>query len=397
MNEITAESELEALRSRICELEKEIKDKNIKFEGLAEEYSLIRNILDLIAVPVIAVDRDYKLRFGNSRAWEMINLPKEVVDKISIWNSPTLPPDEKAKVKSIVERMLKGESRVVAELWSNTDSGKKLIRWTHDISRDKDGNMDFFTATGTDITDLWETSQELARAKEEAENATRNKDRYISILSHDLKAPLLSIGFLMKLLKEGISIPEEEIDSLLGKAITSSAGMVEMINTILDLGRLKEGRLHLNRSEVPTRKILDKIIRYFEEYSIYKGISIKNLLSETHTVYADQVLLEIVFRNLLSNAIKFSSRGSLVTIFSPEERNNYFAISNTGGEIKEEILGNLFENDILTSSPGTWEEVGSGFGLPLCREIMNRHSGEISVVSQRGVTEFSLYFPLEGR
>ena len=393
MNEKLYDNEILSLNKRIQELEEKVLLQNREIEDHSRKNTDMMEILNMIAVPVIAIDKNYKLRFGNARAWEIMDLPKEVVEELNIWESPTLPPEEKRKVTAIVERMVKGETPVVEELWTYIDLEKRLIRWTHDIAKDESGSMRFFTATGTDITDLWHTSQKLNMAKELAEESTLRKDRFIAILSHDLRAPLLSVGFLMKLLKDNVSISKEEMTSLLGQAITSCAGMVEMINNILDMSRLKKGILTLNKRNIGTRKIIEKIIHYFEEYKAYKGITIENTLSETHTVYADQMQLEIVLRNLLSNAIKFCSKGNNITIHSPENRNNYITIKNSGIDIKKEFLPHLFDEVILTTSPGTWGEVGSGFGLPLCKEIIDSHQGSIDVSSKDSNTEFLLYFP----
>lgn len=385
--------EIILLKRRISELQEKIEDQEKSLKEQRKKYQDLCEIVDLIAIPIVAIDKNFKLHFGNERAWKIMNLPEDIIDKMDVWSSPTLPEEEKIKIKNIYARLENGESPLVDELWVYMNGEKRLIRWVHDFKKDDSGEMRFFVATGTDITDLWQTTQELIKAKEIAEGINRTKERFISILSHDLKSPLISLGFMLNLFREKASMNVKEKESLLNRAVTITGSMIEMINTILQMSLYRWSGLSVSKVRIKTSDMVKKILSYFEGQMEYKRVVIQNTILKSHTIYADPNLFAVVLRNLLSNSIKFCANENEVIIYAPENQDNIISVKNSSNGIKADFLPHLFDDRVLTTTTGTGGEVGSGIGLPLCREIVEAHQGTIEVSSHDTYVQFNVKLP----
>ncbi|MDH5511274.1 MAG: response regulator [Nitrospinota bacterium] len=237
----------------------------------------------------------------------------------------------------------------------------------------------------------------LKRAKEKAEEATRLKDNFMSLISHDLRSP---VGAISGLLSRVISLPVTEEDKkkdFTQRAQNSAERMLRMLDHLLNISRLKTGRL------VPIKAIFDPKILAEELredlliLATQKGVAIINDIPQGVSLLADRNLVNEALQNLLTNAIKFCRRGGVVTIFLSQADPVIIGVRDTGMGINYPIE-DLFRPDVKTSTPGTAGERGVGLGLPYCRDIMEAHNGRIEATTTPGVgSEFLLTFPRRGR
>ncbi|MBI3794387.1 MAG: sensor histidine kinase, partial [Nitrospinae bacterium] len=241
-----------------------------------------------------------------------------------------------------------------------------------------------------------ERTSELSFAKEKAENATKLKDKFVGIVAHDLKSPINAVMTLMQLVVlDGARKPLHQAHKeLLEKAVESCRGMMGVTDKLLDINRMQTGQIIISKKLVSCRQLAGEKIGVFKFLSEAKMISLRNDLPPDMTVFADPDLLGECFANLLANAIKFCNKGDEITIFSPEGRPGTVAVRDTGAGISEKIIPDLFSHAVKTFGIGTAGEIGTGLGLPFCRDIMEAHGGTISVESEVGKgSTFFLFFP----
>ncbi|MDH5639310.1 MAG: response regulator, partial [Nitrospinota bacterium] len=219
---------------------------------------------------------------------------------------------------------------------------------------------------------------ELLKAKEEAEEATKLKDQFVSLIAHDLRSPFTSILGFMRLLEDD---SKEKLDerqvATISSAIHSGENLLDMIDNILDVSRLKTGAIQVRSKFHDLRQLAVIAIDAVSPLAKEKGVRINNLAPEGDRVYADRGLYCSVLQNLLSNAIKFSAKGQEVVVFRPDGVRTGLAVQDHGKGVKEAFMSDLFRHEVKTTSVGTRGERGTGLGLPFSADIMKAHGGKV--------------------
>jgi PAS domain S-box-containing protein len=235
-----------------------------------------------------------------------------------------------------------------------------------------------------DITERKRDEQELILAKERAESATRVKDQFISLVSHNLKSPLASMMALI----QSICMDGEPVNSkcrtCFDSLMQNAERSIAMVEELLNYSRLQGGIIKTNPKFFDGRAVASLVAMSLEPLAAEKGVEIINDVPPNTRLYADPHLFVEVIQNLVSNAIKFCRKGDAITIFAPPGMGPSIAVKDTGVGISEDILPNLFRNDVLTTTIGGAGEKGTGLGLPMSYDIMKIHGGNITVESKRG-------------
>ncbi|MDP3829665.1 MAG: ATP-binding protein, partial [Ignavibacteriaceae bacterium] len=276
----------------------------------------------------------------------------------------------------------------------------KQIRWIKEslsVQRDINGKIISTAGIAIDITDLKEAQSIMMRSESELKELNAAKDRFINILSHDLRAPFTSIlGFSEILLAEP-NLPLKEKNEYLNYIYDASQSQLQFINYLLDWSRLKTGSLKIEPQRLKAQGIIYQCISALTGNAIRKNIDILVDIPDDLYIQVDERLLTQVILNILSNAIKFSYENSTIEINASYFNENQveFVIKDYGLGIKTEDQGKIFSIDKSFTRDGTKGEKGSGFGLALVREIIEKHSGEIWFYSEEGKgTEFHFTFPV---
>jgi len=231
-----------------------------------------------------------------------------------------------------------------------------------------------------EIAERKDAETALRAAKDMAESANKTKDKFVSIVSHDLKGPLgTMIGFL-ELLSEDIEITERK--KIVENAISSGQRMKKLIDDLLDIERLKTGKFTTAFRFLDPYYITENAIEHIKTLAQQKGISINNEIPKYSRIYADENLLTQATVNLLSNAVKFCNNGDKITLFIPQNEFSTIAIRDTGIGIHPDVMEQLFKEGIKFSTRGTRGEKGTGLGLLLCKDILDAHNGIIYAESE---------------
>lgn len=246
---------------------------------------------------------------------------------------------------------------------------------------------DEWHAVGTvrDITEKKRSEEKLVKAKEDAEEATRLKDHFVSLVAHDLRTPLTVIIGVFKLLHdETIWERKEEVRKILANTLESAEHMAYLIEDVLNISKLRAGKIRLTPFFLDAHFIADRAITALAPIAEKKKIRIGNNIGLKTRIYADPTLFYEVIQNLLTNAIKFSNEGGTVSLFTPKERRGAISVADNGVGIAPERIPGLFNFETKSSTPGTAGEKGTGFGLPLSNDIMLAHGGSLEVESEKG-------------
>lgn len=243
------------------------------------------------------------------------------------------------------------------------------------------------------------TIDEVSRIKKQEEELKRlnqDKDKFLSILSHDLRSPYNSfIGFTEILLDRWKTMPPEQVDKILSSLLSVSKNSYELLDDLLSWAKSQSGKTQFEPQINECTTIYESVLKSIQYSAELKQLNMQFIAKDGCKVYADAKMLGTILRNLLSNAVKFSERGKNITT---EIKNTYhetiITVNDEGTGIPADIQEHLFSLTLVSSSPGTDGEKGSGLGLLLCKEFVEKHQGTISVSSELGVgSTFTIVLP----
>jgi PAS domain S-box-containing protein len=298
-----------------------------------------------------------------------------------------LHPDDKPHVMNYVDKYLTGEIRNYDNEFRmrHKNGTYKWIRAIGSALRDENDKPYRMLGSHVDITEKKERELLISNQNKELEKINAEKDKFFSIIAHDLRSPLGGIMQLSEFLSEEFDeFPDEEKLNMV-KAIHKSAGNVfKLLVNLLDWSRLQRGMIPFEPTEYNLYNLISEGIIDQYDMAIKKEIILKIKIDDELKVYCDKNMIMTTFRNLVSNAIKFTNNGGKIIVDA--EQNSEFtkiSVEDNGIGMSDKIKDNLFNIEVNTSRKGTGGESSSGLGLILCHEFISKHSGEIIVESEK--------------
>lgn len=215
-------------------------------------------------------------------------------------------------------------------------------------------------------------------------NAT--KDKLFSVIAHDLKNPFnILLGFSDLLHKNAHKYPAHKIEEYAQTMYNASEQAHKLLENLLKWSSAQTGRLNPAPEKLIPADIVDEIKLLHEPMAATKNIAIKSDINYSHTIFTDREMLKTILNNLVGNAIKFTYTGGVITIKSQCHENSVlFIVSDTGTGIEQVHIKNLFRADSKLSKAGTTNEKGTGLGLILCKEFVEKLKGKIWAESEPG-------------
>jgi ligand-binding sensor domain-containing protein/signal transduction histidine kinase len=241
-----------------------------------------------------------------------------------------------------------------------------------------------------------ERTLDLDKTIKELNNEIASKDKFFSIIAHDLRSPFTSmLGFSKHLVDEMNDLTKDDLNSIANNILRSAKLTFGLLENLLDWARIKTGRKIFGPEKINLGIVLNGIKELYKWNVTDKGIYLNIKGDIDVTVFADLNMLETIFRNLISNSIKFTQKDGSINISYFDEVNIVkIVVSDTGVGISPERIEKLFQADQNFTTPGTRNEKGSGLGLILCKEFIELNHGTISVNSKVGKgTEFTITLP----
>ncbi len=244
---------------------------------------------------------------------------------------------------------------------------------------------------------LQESIVELSKSKKELEIINSNKDRFFSIIAHDLRAPFNTLLGVTEMVSGDIDeMSKNEMKDIFDIIHSSTDNLFKLIENLLNWSRLQMGTFHISPEVLSINMILLETLEIVKYFAKEKSIIIENNIADTQ-VYADAECMKTVLRNLINNAIKFTHKNGKIVITSLILETHYqISVEDTGVGMSDEVVSNLFDITQKTSTLGTENEKGTGLGLMLCKDLVEKNNGQIWVESKSNKgSKFSFTIPIK--
>lgn len=241
---------------------------------------------------------------------------------------------------------------------------------------------------------------DLRNANDKLKELNATKDKFFSIISHDLKSPFTSLlGITEVLLENHRTLKPDEIEEYFSHLNEASKSTLELLDNLLTWAQSQTGRLELSQSKVNLKVLTTDITRLLQTFARDKKIMLINTIDKDIWVWADPNMLTTVLRNLIQNAVKYTrSKGSVTIGVTVIKEFAEIWVADTGIGMTDKGLNSLFRIGENVSMPGTNNERGTGLGLILCRDFVEKHGGTIRAESETGMgSRFYFTMPLYTR
>lgn len=298
---------------------------------------------------------------------------------------------EQLKKMKINQLNTLSENKTLELLQKDLKNKKGYHEFTHKLASGEIRNVQAFTSiikiNGTEkaYVSYYDNTEEK-RATKELKDMITAKDKFFSIITHDLRAPFNNIiGFsnlLTGQIREKNYDNTEEFTEIIDK---SSINAMNLLENLIEWSKLQSNRITLHPKNINLSESISNSIDVLKYVSQKKNISVEKELPNEAFIYADDHIIDSLFRNLISNAIKFTKLDGKVSISLGIKPKAYIiSIKDNGVGMNEKLINTLFKIGQNMSTPGTQKETGTGLGLILCKEFVDKLDGKIHVESELG-------------
>ncbi|HEX2960255.1 MAG TPA: PAS domain S-box protein [Ignavibacteriales bacterium] len=309
-----------------------------------------------------------------SKIW--LGVPLKVMDKITgvmvvqDYENPDAYGEEEKEILTFVSE------QIASAIYKKTVE-QELLEYTTDLQTHR-----YLLEQRTE--ELTELNKQLEKSEKELQESLSEKDRFFSIIAHDLKSPFNGLmGFTNLLMQDFEQFSTGEVKNFIVHINTSVKNIYNLIENLLDWSRIQTGRMEFNPEALSLPGQVKPVFSLLKNNAITKGIKLEQRINKDIAVFADEKMLHCVLQNLISNAIKFTNPDGKITIAATKEDGHVkVSVTDTGVGIHPASLDKLFKIDSNLSTEGTAHEKGTGLGLILCKEFIEKNGGSISVDSK---------------
>ena len=272
-----------------------------------------------------------------------------------------------------------------------SESNAQLVELNHSLMEQKKMHEELNHKLNLSNQKLKESERNLMEI-----NAT--KDKFFSIISHDLRNPFASIVSFSRILKRDIlNMSKDELSELALELDKSVLKIDNLLENLLQWSRTQTGKIKYRPEYIALHEIIKENVNLVQNNARDKNIKLVDKVDDDLAVWADRNMTDTVIRNLLSNALKYTEQGGEITLSSyVKDHKAFISVKDDGVGIPEENKRKIFQTDSLHSTYGTMDEKGSGLGLLLCKEFVEKQGGDIFFESELGKgSEFTFSLPCE--
>jgi len=370
---------------------------------LKESEEKFRYLIETMQIGMLIQGPKAEILLSNSKALELLGLTESQLLGMTShdpeWNvihedgSP-FPGNTRPVSRSIESR--KPVRDVVMGVYRPLHDDRIWLLVNAEPQLNDEGNIKQVVSLFLDISERKHAESIIQNQNQELRKLNAEKDKFFSIIGHDLKSPISSfIGLTDIIVNKQESLTLERIQRLTRSMRDSATNLYRLLENLLEWSKLAQGLITFNPENVFLLPILKSNLSLIKGLADSKGIKLTIDIAKDLEVYVDCNMLKSVFRNLLSNAIKFTPRGGKITLSAIDTGNESIkvCIKDTGIGMNKDIIANLFRIDEQTGRPGTEGEPSTGLGLFICKDFIETNNGRIWVKSIEGVgSEF--YFTL---
>ncbi|MCW8838708.1 MAG: CHASE domain-containing protein [Thiovulaceae bacterium] len=375
---------------RYIAIQTDITKKKLADEEILFEKNFLTNILENTNAIIGVINRDgVMIRINNYGQNFVGYTQKEISSQPYFW-SKFLDESMRDKVIGIIKKARQG---IIVESfqnsWISKNGENRMFEWSNALVNNEKGQMKYIITVGIDISkqkeienELITSKQFLKQAKEDAERANRIKSQFLANMSHEIRTPLNGIIGFINLLKKDEK--DEKKLKYIDMVRRSSNSLIEIINDILDISKIEDGKLTIENTDFNLSQELDDIITLYTNNAEDKKIKLELIKSDNTPMFAnsDSLRLKQVLANLISNAIKFSKENSSICVSVKYEKELlYISVSDTGVGISDEAQERIFEPFEQENNSTSRNFGGTGLGLAISKELVELMGGKISLES----------------
>ena len=353
-------------------------------------------LFDVAGTSVIVIDKDGTYLYANKEASEWFGLPEAEVIGKSIFDlvSPELAPKYFERNKKFIE----SDQIETYEETFNLPAGKKTFWITDRVLKDKNGTGYALQSCAIDITERKKAEQIILEREEKLEELNSTKDKFFSIIAHDLKGPISTLQGLSELLAIEVQNNNSNQIAILANLIHTSIDRThKLLDNLLQWSMSQTGKLKFKTEKTEVITLISNTLQLLSDSANNKSIQIIFDVNMVLVLEVDVNMFTSIIRNLVSNAIKYTHNGGKITIDAFVDDNSLIVtVGDNGIGMTREQSRKIFDIRTEATTPGTNNEKGTGLGLILCKEFVEKHSGKIWVESETGKgSKFFVQLPFE--
>lgn len=374
--------------------ENEIVDKLLfQYKELIESEERFRTLAEIAEDSIILFDGE-KVVFASRRFCEFVRIEPENVGNLTVSDVLThIHPDDRMHYGREMQQAIAQQKKQYTIIFRmlNPEGNYEWLQNNTTATYDSSGKALRRIVQARSITKQVELENELRKL-----NA--DKDQFIRILGHDLRSPFNSlIGFSGLLLENLHEFNLQEIEEQVRIINQTSLKTYELLEQILLWVKSQSGKLVLKIEQFDFHQESTNVVRTIENLAVNKGIQIEIIETEKISLLADLNIFKTVLRNLISNAIKFTNQNGYISIRAEkQDQSVLISVSDNGIGMNEKVMAKLWEIHNEYTSTGTIGETGTGLGLKLCKELIEKHGGKIWAESALGVgSKFIFCLPIQ--
>jgi PAS domain S-box-containing protein len=362
-------------------LEERVKERTSELEESEREF---RELVELLPEAIYETDNEGKVVFTNKAGFEKFGYGSGDLGKVSVLD--VVVSEDKERAGEYFHGVISGKAMKGIEFKALKKDGSTFPIYINSVPVITKGEISGARGIALDVTSQKIIEEKLKKLSEEQKELIASKDKFFSILAHDLRNPFTGLcGFAEVLFQEGRNLSKEEIVNYSEHIKKSADSILKLLENLLQWGRLQTGKMDVKSEKINLYEIVNESIALLLNNSGRKEISVKNKIENNVYVNADSNMLDSIIQNLLINSVKFTPRKGTIE-FSAEKSGNmiHISITDTGIGMNDEQLNDIFRIDKRNTTLGTENEPGTGLGVILCKEMIEKQGGKIEIKSEIG-------------
>ena len=364
-----------------------LREREVLSERIRENENLFRSIFSTSPDGIVLCDLNHCIINASNAAYRMFKLTDEINGKMQF--DELIHPQDADNFTVFLNSLLKGGATAFAELRIVPKAGMSF--WSElnaSLLLDSNGATNGFIIIFRDITERKMAEAQLLQYTDELDESNRTKDKLFSIIAHDLRSPfsaLLGTSKILLMEADRDNADIEKIRKFSNILYDTSGRTYDLLINLLEWSRLQSNRILITPEELDLSNIIMDNIGIGQTMAMGKNIMLKYTTQGYYQIVSDKAIINTVLRNLIGNAIKYTPQNGLIMVSLVKNDDMYqISVKDSGTGISAANLEKLFRLDTIQSTPGTANEKGTGLGLVLCKDFVNKLGGDIWVVSTYG-------------